>query len=118
MLSLIACEVLLSPHDDEDRSATTAGSVYIILEHIISLVYNPIGNVNNFKTVLTISFSVGILITHIIKVYLISIFQHACSNSILDSPWKLFFTSLVSIEFSCYLKNCTWKQKFGGGGKI
>ena len=86
MLFSIACEVLLSPHDDEDRSATTTGLVNIILAQRISLVYNPIGNVYNFKTVLTISFSVGTLITHIIKVYLISIFQHGCSNSILDSP--------------------------------
>ena len=36
-------------------------------------------------------FSVGTLITHIIKVYLICVFQHGCSNPVRDSSRKIVF---------------------------
>ena len=39
----------------------------------------------------TISFSVGTLITHIIKVYRISVFQHGSSNPVRDSSQKNVF---------------------------
>ena len=42
----------------------------------------------------TISFSVGTLITNIIKVYLISVFQHGSSNTLQDSSRKIVFLYL------------------------
>ena len=40
---------------------------------------------------ISLQFSVGTLITHIIRVYLISMFQHGSSNPARDSSWKIVF---------------------------
>ena len=55
----------------------------------------------------TISLSVGTLITHTIKVYQMSVFQHVCSNPVRDSTWKLFFSVKEKTLQYCLSQNIT-----------
>ena len=55
----------------------------------------------------TKSFSVWILITNLIKVYLMSVFQHGSSNIVQDSSQKLFFSNNKDLDSGPFIKNFT-----------